>query len=249
MALALVTATLDTAPLTRQLTALEKDQLPFATSKAINGLVVKAQTAVRASLRQHFTIAPKVEPFMERLVRFNREDYATKTKLDAKFGVNDAEGLSTQKDRSFILGRHETGGLRTASPDHPFAIPTGAIRGGDYDVAPRSMYPSSLGFVERRTASGVQPIRGRVTRKGTVQIQGKRRTFIIDARQTSDPRAWGIYQRTGPGKHDLEMIWAFRTKIMLPPRLHFYDTAEAVTSKEWKATFEEAMDYAVRTAR
>jgi hypothetical protein len=247
MALPLITATLKTD--FRQITALERDQLPFATSLAMNRLVEKMQAGVRDSLSRDFTIAPKVLPFMKLLVRFDRANHATKTKLEARFGVNDTEGLSTQKDRSFILGRHEIGGVRTASPDRPFAIPTGAIRGGDYDVAPRSMYPSSLGFVERRTASGVQPIRGRVTRKGTIQIQGKHRTFIIDARETSDPRAWGIYQRTGPGKRDIEMIWAFRTTITLPPRLHFYEVASAIQVKEWPGTFEEAMDYAVRTAR
>jgi hypothetical protein len=256
MALALLTATLDTSEFRRQMTALEKDQLPFAASLAINRTVVKMQSAVRASLASHFTIAPARVKFMEMMVRFHKQDYATKVKLEAKFGVNDSEGpgfLTTtlRQDRGFILGRHESGGVRQASADHPFAIPTKALRPGEFDLPPRNLYPTALGiFGAKYTIAPrkVSPIK---------RVGGQRRAYFVLRSAAGQPI--GIFERYGQhpaGSREawqqpdrIRLVWAFRTTITLKPRLHFYETANRVREEVWVSTFEEAMAEAIRTAR
>ena len=232
------------------LTEFQKLQLSFASSLAINTVARMGQKAVQESLRSNFTIAPNRLRFLQRTIRFGREDRATKDKLWARVGINEGESGDSEKDRSYILGRHESGGTRTAdNPLHPFFLPTKALRQGAYDVAPRNMYPTSLRIFERRTASGVLPIRSRQTKRGGVQIIGKRRTFVIDARATHDPRSWGIYQRFGPGPHDIRMIWAYRTKITLRPRLHLYETVQATVDANIEDVFYSALERALKTAR
>lgn len=232
------------------LTALQKVQLPFAESLAINQVTRMGQKAVQESLRSNFTIAPDRLKFLQRTIRFDRANWATKDKLYAKMGINEGESGRSDKDRPDILGRHETGGTRTASnPLHPFFLPTKELRQGAYDVPPRSMYPTSLRIFERRTASGVLPIKSRRTKHGGVQIIGKRRTFVIDARSTHDPRSWGIYQRFGPRREDIRLIWAYRTSITLPPRLHLYETVQLTVNDNIQDVFYAALERAVRTAR
>jgi hypothetical protein len=113
----------------------------------------------------------------------------------------------------------------------------------------RSLYPSSLRLFERRTPSGMLPAKSRTTKRGKVQVQGKRRTFIIDARATADPRAWGVFQRVGPGDRDIRMLWAFRTKIQLPPRLHFYETFDRTLNARMLEVLGESLAKALATAR
>lgn len=228
----------------------QREQLPFAMALSANNVSKEAQAAVRTSLGLHFTIAPDRRAFLERTIRFERKNYATKTNLAAKMGINASEAGLSSKDRSYVLGRHEVGGSREASdPMHPFFLPSQDLRAGAFDVPPRSLYPRSLGIYERRTASGIQPGRSRVTSRGKVQRIGKRRTFVIDARATSDPRAWGIWQRFGPGKDDIRLLWAFRTHITLKPRLHFYETVQRTIDERWASVFDAALARAVRTAR
>lgn len=244
---------MDTRALTRDLTALEKDQLPFATSLAINRTALDIQRAVRTSMLSSFTIAPDRKRFMDMMVRFDRKNYATKTNLEARIGVNDTESPAAGegRDRSFILGRHETGGVRRApDPLRPFAIPTRALRAGAFDVPPRSLYPSSLRLVERRTPSGTLPAKSRVTKRGKIMIQGKRGTFVMDAGTgVGNPKVRGVWQRTGPGKRDIRMLWMYRDRISLRPRLRFYETGQRVIDTQFARIFERAMDEAVRTAR
>lgn len=246
--------TIDTTKLQRDLTVFYQHQMPFATSLALNRLAVAAQKEVRASLDQKFTIAPERQKFMERLVRFGKEDRATKERQHARLVIAQSKGndtsLTSAKDRGLILGRHEDGGVRRADPDKPFFIPTDDLRTGDRQLIPRRMYPAALRLTERRDASGkMLPVLGRRTKSGGFMAQGKRSTFIIDARTTSDPRAWGIFERVGSHKRDIRMLWAFRTTIRLTPRLAFYATVDRVVAEKLEAIFDEALAFALRTAR
>lgn len=250
----MLTFRLDTSGFQAQITRLEKDQLPFGTSLAINRTTLKAQAAVRASLPLHFTINPDRLTFMEMMVRFDRSQWATKTQLEARFGVNDREavaGSTTRglgRDRSFILGRHESGGVRNAPTGQPFAIPTKNIRTGAFDLPPRNLYPTALGIFNANFTIAPKKV-SRVKRL----MGGKRSYFVL--KPPGNPKAWGIYERvTSAGKGadrmtGVRLIWAFRTSITLPPRLHFYETAQQVFDEQWATIFEQAMDEAVRTAR
>ena len=225
------------------LTEWQRNQLPFAASLAINAVTRAAQSAAQSSLDRNFTIAPSKAPFMKRLV--NIPQFATKARMEAIIAI---QGPGTGPDRSFLLGRHELGGT-TIEPDptKPFMQPSVNIRDGDYALVPRSLYPSSLRLVERRDVVGTLPPKGRVTRKGTFQLQGKRGTFVLDPKTMFGVKQWGVYQREGP--NDVRLLWIYRVKQTNKPRLKFYETVREAVTKSLEKAFRDAMARALATAR
>jgi hypothetical protein len=112
---------------------------------------------------------------------------------------------------------------------------------------PQSLLPKNLRLFERRGVSGNLPIKSRLTSRGKVQIQGKRRTFIIDDRDGSG--TWGIFQRTGRGKHAIRRLFFLTREIDLPPRLEFYEVVQDVVRRQMATRFDEALKRALGTAR
>ena len=224
-----------------------KRQLPFAAALALNQVANDARDAARGSLERRFTINPGKLRFLQGLI--GTDHRATKSELFSRVGISKEFGLGQGKDRNFLLTRHQEGGPRSTTADKPFFIPTDEIRGADHAVAPRALYPANLRLFARRTPESSLPARQRATKRGKVQTQGKQRTFILDARPTADPRAWGVFQRTGPGKRDIRMLWAFRTSLQLPPRLAFYDTTTQAVLDRWATRFDEALARALSTAK
>ena len=221
-------------------------QLPFAMALTANWVAKDAQLAAQAGIRRRLTIAPKRERFLLSLVR--RSHFATKSEPWSEVGIGHDAGAGPTKNRSFLLLRHQFGGTRAAkSPLFPFAIPSKAIRPGAYDEVPQSLLPKNLRLFERRGVTGNLPIKSRVTKRGKVQIQGKRRTFIIDDREGSG--TWGIFQRTGPGKRDIRRLFFLTSKITLPPRVQFYEAVNDAVRRQMPIRFDEALKRALASAR
>lgn len=245
--------TVDTKAIEREFTKLQREQVPFATALAINNTLKRAQQAVRASLSTNFTIAPSRRKFLERTIRIARDGWATKKKLVGRMDVGLGDKKYNARDRSFILGRYEEGGTRAADPSEPFYIPTEHLRKGPYDVPPMRMYPRALRLYARRDPAQVLPGQSRTTRRGRVQRQGKRSTFIIDnstpGRQSASLKQQGVYERYGPKRRDVRLLWAFRRQVQLKPRLRMLDTTRAVHAQYFDAEFGAAMDRALATAR
>lgn len=250
-----ITASFDLKALERELDAVRKKQLPFALALAINASVKSGQEAMRAKVRRDFTIAPKRLAFMERLIRFPKHQQARKDRLAAVISIGEADvpwsaRKGAAKDRQFLLGRHETGGVRTApDPDEPFFLPTKALRAGAYDVPPMKSYPRALRLYARRDPSGVLPGKSRLTKRGKVQRQGKRRAFIVTSNTRFGGLTGGIYERYGPKQRQIRKLWTFKRTITLKPRLGFYRTVQGAIDTTFDRHFAEAMARAVATAR
>lgn len=256
--------TIDIDGATAHLTDVERRQVPFAASKALNTLVKLGQQAVRQGLdARGFTIAPSRRRFLEQLVRIPRGGWATKQNLAVRLDVSQGE-RSTGKDRSHVLGRHEAGGTRHAeSPLKPYFIPTKELRPGPHDLPPRALYPTALRLIEsrgvvgftvdakskRRAVHGTLGIKSKVTARGVIQIQGKRRTFVMGSHDGRMRQVWGVWQRTGPGEDDIRPLWWFRLRVTLKPRLSFVPTIQAVVDRNWAPTFATELEAALRTAR
>lgn len=263
---------IDSTALLGDLAGIREEQLPYAESLAINNTAKGARNYMRALVPREFSIASSRETFIANLIRFPFAQWANKRKLSATLGVHSSDGdvgVGSDKDRGFLLGRHEDGGTRTRTdPLRPFFIPTDEIRGGDYDLPPRSLYPTALRIMEgrgivsyttlvnaktgktrRKAVFGNLAIRSRSTASGKVQIQGKQNTFLIGPMNSTNPKDWGIYQRTGPGRRDVRMIWAFRSSINLTPRLHFYETVGKYVEQHIGEELERAIDQALATAK
>jgi len=125
-------------------------QIPFATAQAINSTLTGAQREIRGGLNRRFTLRRK--QFIERTIKINRQDFATKTKLEGK--------LQVDRDRP-VLAKHERGGRKQAKSGH-LAIPTG------------TRHRRTKRFPTLKSRYG--PFRRRGSR-----ILGKDRTFIISS--------------------------------------------------------------------
>ncbi len=219
------------------LTALERlfrDQLPFATSLAINKADQAARAAVQAGIRERFTVR---RPWVLQGVVV---DASTKTNLRATVRMAD--------DRRF-LSKFEAGGtLGASSPERPLAIPSVNLRPAFADVVPRALYPSSLRLVPRRGVTGILPARRHLTPRGMVQLQGKQRTFVLDATMFG-VQTPGVYQRIGPGPHDIRLLWIYKQREPIPARLQFNRTVAETIHREWSRAYAAAFAQAVRTAR
>lgn len=238
------TINLDANPAIRALTLIEREQVPFATALAINRVAASGQLAARNTISSVLTVTPRALPFMERLVYIGRADRPTKENPRTVIQIGNPHKSIKSPLRGDILARHVIGGpRRAASAARPFYIPTDEIRGGEYDVAPHRLYPVNIGLAPHRYAipDRVSSVKGS-KRRGT-----RRSYFVIDARATSNPKAWGIFERTAAG---IRMIWAFRTVIELgAPRYPFYEVTTRTIENDWPREATYALLQAVRTAR
>jgi len=115
-------------------------------------------------------------------------------------------------------------------------------------VPPLAFYPKNLRLLPRRDVVGVLPAHHRITKRGVDQLQGKDRTFVLDQTMFG-VRVAGVYQRVGPGPHDIRLLWTYKDRIPIPARLQFEATAVATVQATWPREYEAAFLQAVRTAR
>jgi len=247
----MISVQVDTRDAARYLDDVAKRQLPFAIMRGINKTLDDAQAAIRDHLNRAFIFRTGASrKFAERTILIRKEDRATKDNPSGTIRVDANRG------KWDMLSKFEAGGPRVAgNPTFPFAIPTSAIRPSFGDSVPRSLYPKNLGLVPRRSIKGAfeYHAKGRsrkagvhTTASGVVQLKGKNRTFVIGAPGSRD---WGVFRRVGPGRGDVRLIWAFRTRITLEPILEFEATARQTVAERWKANFDDALAYALATAR
>jgi hypothetical protein len=101
---------------------------------------------------------------------------------------------------------------------------------------------SGLRLVKVRHGETLRTARGRSRREkadvnfrahqaatGSVQIKGSRRTFVLFA--TRRAPEGGIYQRVGPGRDDIRLIYPFVRAPHLKAMLHWMQTATAAANR------------------
>lgn len=133
---------------------LQQRQLPFALSLALNRTAEDGQAAVRRHLTEAFTLRRKA--FIERTIKIETRDRASKTKLFVDVGVDPT--------RDF-LAKFELGGLKTPRSGKSLAVPIDVKR-NKADVVAKPY---------RLKALGLHKV---TTHKGKVRIIGEQRTFI-----------------------------------------------------------------------
>jgi hypothetical protein len=248
----------------RAIENVNKRQLPFATSLAVNETAKAAQQAVRAHVAGAFTL--RKPQFILNTVKIEKYDFATKRNPTAfRLKIDDAP--TKGGGRRDVLAKFEPGGSKTTlDPTFPIAIPSRNLRPSFAELVPRAMYPGSLRLVPRRGAVGAYytntlkgrkrkvifgtlPVQQKRTKRGVLQWTGKRRTFVLDPREHLGVKTWGVYQRTGRGKDDVQLIWTYKMRIPIPPRLRFVATATAAVHRTFRPNFERAYAHALATAR
>src|SRR6185312_1628785 len=167
-----MTINVEIEPLIADITALEREQVPFAASRTVNALAILVQSAIRDGLRERFTI---------------RQDYAL------RFGIK-IPRFATKTDSPMV-----TQVLIPAEFDYLWKFQTGEVkvpRGGAQNLA----ITSSSEFPLRYAPQGKRPKNLDLGDDG----KGIDRTFVIESGATP-----GIYQRTGPKKRDIKLLFHF----------------------------------------
>jgi hypothetical protein len=211
---------LDLIPVQRQLSALERSQLPFATSLALNNLAKAAQSDIRTHYRSVFNLRrPEfIEKQGAKIMRF-----ATKRDPVAELGID---------PKADFLTKFQQGGQRPVRGTH-IAIPS-RVRRNKRDIVSRTKRPRSLidRLGKKKGAGGVFVI--------TEQT----------ARPTDIVRQPGIYQRTGSGgRGGLKLLYAYETTAHIPALLGFIQIAQRTAEQEWPSIFEAALAQALKGAR
>lgn len=213
-----------------------RDQLPFATSLAVNRTATVVRDAIRAHLQDAFTIR---RPWVVQGIQV--------THISDKHDNPISATVSIDPQRAF-LAKFEAGGTKSGSLEIPIAIPSAALRPSFTDIPPLALYPKNLRLLARHDVTGTLAATRRITKRGVVQIQGKQRTFVLDQTMFGVSVA-GVYQRVGPGPHDIRLLWSYKQRIPIPARLQFSATALAAVEANWGKLYEAAFQQAVRTAR
>lgn len=234
-----ITISVDATPALNYLASTVR-QLPFATANALNQTAKDVQAAIQKSIAAKFTLRQprwllqgvKIEQFVKK----SSAQFAITVKLDA----------SRQ-----LLAKFEEGGEKTAGdPNRPIAIPSGNVRPNFQLLPPRGLYPAALGLTPYRQIAGGFKLHGarHVTAHGVVQLKGKQRTFVL-TKQMFGVRTGGVYQRIGPGKDDVRLLWTYVSREPIPARPFFYDAGRKAIAENWPKNFNAAWSRALATAR
>lgn len=216
-----IQVSVETVDVFRFLRRVFRDQIPFATSKAINDTAKDFQRAEREHMHDIFTVRRRT--FIDRSVKI--KPFATKHRLSATVSIDPPGG----QRRADILTKFEAGGTKRPRGRH-IAVPDEARRTRS-GVISRTQRPRALQF----------ELWGRGP-EATV-FRGTRRAFMVVPHQ----RGGAIFQRRA--KRRVVQLFAFTSKARIPAVLEFEETAERVVNERFGVRFSEAFDRAVRTAR
>lgn len=211
----------DAKPLTESLSALGQRQVPFALSKALNGVLIDAQAEVVRGVRARFTV--RKPDFLRRAVKMVQ--FANRRTLTA--------ALAVTGPNADVYIQHEDGGTKTPTSSRALAVPR-EVRRTKRDLITKGNRPRGLNL----TKAGTGP-------KATI-YKGDKRTFAI--RSASGEGL--LLQRTGRGRASrLRLLYLFRRQAQLQPRLEFGDTVTQTIVERWDRQLDLAFTEAVRTAR
>lgn len=244
----MINVEVDTETASRWLRGLYSSQIPYALMRAINKTALQVQVAERRDMDQEFSLRRK--DWAHRNVKIRRDDFATKTKLQAIVRI-EAPG---DRSRSDILAKFEETTTKKPKGSH-IAIPVD-VRTTTVGIVRKNQRPRSFDFVHWG---------GNVWR-------GKDRTFMI----RNPDGSGGIYQRTGrrgrkkkdgtrghgAGRRmassvsshqdrdlNVRVLYRFTPLARIEKRLKFEDTARRVIVQVFDDNFAEAFRRAVETAR
>lgn len=246
-----VSIQLDISKAVAWLTDKEQRQIPYALARATNMTATDFQDAMRAGIARRFTL--RQPRFIMNSVKIERGNWATSKGFKSGGGKFSATvsmgGEGSKRSRSGVLVKFEEGGEKTsADPNYPIIIPTAALRGSFAELPPRSMYPKNLRLLPRQGIESTMPANVHVTKRGVEQLKGKRRTFVLDPTKHIGANVWGVFQRFGPNRSDIRLIWRYKTRVKIPQRLQWAETAQRIVPERFAANFRTALAEALKSA-
>lgn len=201
--------------------------LAFSTAQALNDAAKEAQTRIRSNLRTQFHV--RQPQFLDRSIKIFAFASATANRPYAEIGVDNKPRL--------LLSIFEEGGARLPFVGKHVAVPiTGqAARPSDADGVRPDFYFQALNFRKSKTtatkagkailaARRAAGIRKRKLGGEYLIWRGNQRTFILP--HTRRAPLGGVFQRVGPGKDDIRLVYSFKSNVRLKAALNFIGTTE-----------------------
>lgn len=200
-------------------------RLAYGVVNALKKTALRVQEAEREKVEEEFTLRKKEFVL--------RQAAIIKPFANVRQARPFTEIAVGRKDR-LLLGEFEAGGTR--EPFTPgaerVAVP---LTGGTARPTFASPVPASMRLVRL----GIEK---RVAKTGTVQLQGKQRTFVL--KSTAKAPDGGVFQRVGPKPEDIRLRYSYKKHPLIKPSLEFVRTAQA-TADVW---FKEEMQRQVLKA-
>jgi hypothetical protein len=233
-----INCTVDTSLLDKNAKRYTKN-LAFSTAQALNDVAKAAQSRIRASLRERFHI--RQAAFMDRTIKIFAFANVTANRPFAELGVDNSK-------KNLILSLFEEGGARLPFIGRNVAIPiTGqAARPSVTDTVRPDLTFQAMNFRRSKTvttSAGRDVLKARrkagnrKRRLGGEYLiwQGENRTFILPA--TKRAPLGGVFQRVGPGKDDLRLIYSFKANVRLRAALGFVDATTQTFNDMFRESF------------
>lgn len=151
-----------------------------------------------------------------------------------------------------ILRPFETGAPKVGSPTKPAIIPTYYARPEPGAAIPRKLFPHNLlPYQFNQAFIGKEQPKLKSGKLKRSKAWKQVRPFILDPTTMHGlgPKAWGIYVRTGQGRGDIRMLWAFRRQVTRPKLLTTYDTSRRVVAERWTPNIVGAFNAIVHSPR
>lgn len=212
--------------------------LAFSTAQALNDAAKEAQKRIRDGMRTRFHI--RKPQFMDRSIKIFAFANARANRPYAEIGVDNKPRL--------LLSIFEEGGARLPFVGRNVAVPiTGqAARPSAGDSVRPDLYFQALNFRKSRTTAtkagkavlAARRAAGNRKRKlgGEYLIwRGAARTFILP--QSRRAPLGGVFQRVGPGKDDIRLIYSFKANVRLKAALDFVSTSQQAFSDVFQESF------------
>lgn len=232
-----INCTVDTSLLDRNAKRYAKN-LAYSTAQALNDAAKEAQSRIRGSLREKFHI--RNAAFMDRTIKIMAFANVSANRPFAEIGVDNTK-------KRLILSLFEEGGARLPFVGRNVAIPvTGqAARPSISDTVRSDLTFQAMNFRRSKTtstAAGRAVLKARRSagnkkrRLGGEYLiwRGNNRTFILPS--TKRAPLGGVFQRVGPGKDDIRLIYSFKANVRLRAALGFVDA----TTQAFNDTFRES---------
>jgi len=249
-----VTMELDTRQASAFVRAVWADQLPFATSKAINDSALGGQKVQRAHQREIFTV--RRASFVDRAVKIAQ--FAKKDALEARVRVEPPGG----QKRADVIAKFEDMTIKGPFRGTSIAVPTRHVPRTGAGIIKKAWRPKSL-LGGGKAGSSDRLLPGGGVLVGNETMQGKKHVFLI--RRSSgkgtifmriNPRNAAKYKAAGEDgvrrnlrDANLVPLYQLVPRVSIEPELHFVDNIRRHVLDNWDANFNRAFTAAMQTAR
>lgn len=241
----MITIQVDTRDIERHLSAIQKRQLPFATSVALNKTARLAEAGIKDEMRR---VLDRPKPYtLGGTLVIN----SNKSNLAAVVGLKDrsSSGRAAGTYLAPLVGglpRHQTGWERAlqkfgAIPPGQRAVPGAAARLDSYGNLSRALLTEMMGALKSRTR--IYQGRGKRAHASGyfVAMPGNRQAAHLVP---------GIYRRIERNRESIiQPVVIFVDQARYRPTLNIARTVERTVSRDFKREFDTALAQALATAK